>query len=125
MKTKKINNVDCPRHSFAYAPDENNIENWALPLWIPGDVKKSVNAIKTSLHRFNEAKMIPESERFAVWFTLYGALRAHGFDIERRTFAATNEVPTPTAEPKDALVESIVAEADRRASALLRSLGLE
>jgi hypothetical protein len=133
-KTRRISGVDCPRHAFAYAPDDI-AANWALPLWIPGDAKKSLNALKTSMHHFDSAK-IPDSERDAVWFTLYGALLAHGIKTDRRTFAPkTIAAAEPTPPPpvtvktkpikKDAMVEAVVAEADRRCNELLRSLGLE
>jgi hypothetical protein len=135
-KTKKISGVDCPRHAFAYAPDELDTSTWVLPVWIPGDVQKSLNAVKSSLHRFDETK-IADSERAAVFFTLYGALLAHGLKTDRRTFAASGDAPTPTlkaAEPvkptpkpvkKDPEIEKAVALADMRASQLLRSLGWE
>jgi hypothetical protein len=137
-KNKRVNNVDCPRHAFAYAPDELDTSTWMLPVYIPGDVQKTLNAVKTSLYRFDTAK-IPDGDRQQVFDILLGALRSHGIDTARRTFAPTNEAPTPAAEPappakvevkakpvkKDPKVEAIFAEADWRATALLRSLGYE
>jgi hypothetical protein len=107
-------------------------------VWVPGDAKKSVNAVKTSVHRFKEAK-VPDSEKQRIFDTVRGAALAHGIYVEQRTFAANSYAPTPAAEPaptpppvtvqkpvdKDPMIEAVVAEADRRASALLRSLGLE
>jgi len=148
-KTKKVSGVDCQRQSFAYAPNDDPA-NWLLPIFIPGDVLKSLNAVKTSLYRFDTAK-IPDSERERAWFTLYGAAKAHGLDVgldvDRRTFAAKSDAPTPAAEPeasaltgnahpsakavehnqaeKDPMIEAAIADADRRATALLRSLGYE
>jgi len=142
-KTKKVNGVDCSRHCFSYAPDDDTA-HWILPVWIPGDTQKSVNAVKSSFGRFDSAK-IPDGEREHVWFTLYGALLAHGIKADRRTFAQSPApkavasaapaepkpaVPTPAAPvevkaKKDPIVEEAIALGDRRATAILRSLGLE
>jgi hypothetical protein len=138
-KTKRVNGVDCPRHAFAYAPDELDTSTWLLPVWVPGDAQKSLNAVKSSIARFDQAKNIPDSERAAVWFTLYGSLLAHGFNTDRRTFASKNEAaekpPTPVPvkvkvveqKPvkKDPKIEALIADADRRATAFLRSIGYE
>jgi hypothetical protein len=136
-KTKRVNGVDCPRHAFAYAPDENDTSTWVLPIWIPGDVQKSLNAAKSSIARFDQAKGIPNSERAAVFFTLYGALLAHGFKTDRRTFAPIPAAEPPTPVPvlvkvveqkpveKDPKIEALIADADRRATAFLRSIGYE
>jgi hypothetical protein len=131
-KTKKVHGVDCQRHAFAYAPDEQNTATWMLPIFIPGDAQKSLNAVKSSLHRFNEAN-IPDNDKQTAFDTLRGALLAHGIVTARRTFAPKNEAPTPAAEPtlppvtvkKDPEIEQAVALADMRASQLLRSLGWE
>jgi len=103
-------------------------------LFVPGDAAKTINAIKTSLGRFSETKDIPASERETVWHTLRGAALALGIAVERRTFAPKNEA-TPPAEQaptvpvqvktKDPMIEAVIADADRRATELLRSLGLE
>src|SRR5882672_8506984 len=143
--TKKINGVDCPRHAFAYAPSPDP-KTWSLPLWIPGDAKKSLNAVKTSLYRFNSAK-IPDCEKQRVFDTIRGALLSRGIETARRTFAAKSsdapatevtghppcgqpvEPPPPLPEvktkpvKKDPMVEAVIAEADRRATALLKRLG--
>ena len=128
--TKRVNNVDCPRHAFAYSPDDNP-ENWSLPIWIPGDEKKTLNALKTSLYRFDSAK-IPDCEKPRVFDTIRGALLSHGIDTDRRTFAANSDAPTPRAEltptapvNADPEIAEAVALADFRATELLRSLGLE
>ena len=139
-KTKSINGVSCGAACFAYIEDEQNTATWLLPLWIPGDAKKTLNALKTSLHRFDSAK-IPDCEKQRVFDTVRGALLSHGIDVERRAFAAKSNAPTPAAEPpppprplpevktkpvkKDPMIEAVIADADRRATELLRSLGLE
>jgi|ERR1700719_677305 len=139
-KTRKCHGVDCPRHAFAFAPDELDTATWLLPVWIPGDAQKSLNAVKTSLHRFDTAK-VPDSERERVWFTLYGAALALGIPAERRAFAANIPVipePAPAAEPlakqprePERLTPSALeireqeALADIRADEFLAALGLE
>jgi hypothetical protein len=105
-----------------------------LPVWIPGDAQKSLNAVKSSLGQFDSAK-IPDCERERVWFTLYGALLAYGIKTDRRTFAANSDAPATEPPPlpevktkpleKEPEIEAVIAEADRRATALLRSLGYE
>ncbi len=67
-----------------------------LPLFVNGDAQKSLNALKTSLHRFYSAK-IPDCEKQRVFDTLRGAALALGIAVERRTFAPKNEA-TPPAE---------------------------
>src|SRR6266404_4094956 len=138
-KTKSINGVSCSASCFAHVGDEENTATWLLPLWIPSDEKKTLNALKTSLHRFDSAK-IPDCEKQRVFDTVRGALLSHGIAVERLTFAAKSDAPTPAAEPppppplpevktkpveKDPIVEAAIADADRRCTALLRSLGLE
>ena len=136
-KTKSINGVSCSASCFAHVGDEENTATWLLPLWIPGDEKKTLNALKTSLHRFDSAK-IPDCEKQRVFDTVRGALLSHGIAVERLTFAAKSDAPTPAAEPppplpemktkpveKDPEIEAVIADADRRATALLRSLGYE
>ncbi len=133
-KTKKVANVDLSARCFAYVADESDTSTWHCPLFVPGDAAKTINAIKTSLGRFSETKDIPASERETVWHTLRGAALALGIAVERRTFAPKNEA-TPPAEQaptvpvqvktKDPMIEAVIADADRRATELLRSLGLE
>jgi len=70
-----------------------------------------------------------------VWHTLRGAALALGIRVEER---AKSEAPAKAAEPppplpevktkpleKDPEIEAVIAEADRRATELLRSLGYE
>jgi hypothetical protein len=138
-KTKKINGVDLNASAFAWVGDEQNTATWLLPVWIPGDAKKTLNALKTSLYHFDTAK-IPYSERAAVWFTLYGALLAHGIVTDRRTFEAKSDAPTPptestppvpvrvneqSADVTDPKIKEAEALADRFADELLCSLGWE
>ena len=140
-KTKSINGVSCGAACFAYIGDEQNTATWLLPLWIPGDEKKTLNALKTSLHRFDSAK-IPDCDKQRVFDTIRGALLSHGIDTDRRTFAAKNEAtqpaepstPTAPVKPPKTLakeilsqkeVKEITALADIKADLFLRQLGLE
>jgi hypothetical protein len=138
-KTKRVASVDLPAHSFAYVGDEQKPETWHLPLFVRGDAAKSLNLTKNALHRFDQTKGIPASERAAVWFTLYGAAKAQGLNIERKEFADVNEAPMAAAEPEpirvtanrqrsyvdDPQIAEAIALADRRCDYLLRQLGLE
>jgi len=128
-QTKKISGVDCQRRSFAYAPTDDPA-SWMLPVWIPGDAAKTVNLVKNALYRFDAAKL-PYGDRQRVFDTLRGAAMAHGLEIQQRAFQQTAEAASPAKVvvqrriEKDSSIEDVVAEADRRASAMLRSLGLD
>jgi len=138
IKTKRVAGVDLNSKCFAYVGDEQKIDTWHLPLFVRGDAAKSLNLIKNALHRFDQTKGIPASERAAVWFTLYGAAKAQGLNIERKEFADLNEAPM-AAEPEpirvtatrqrsyvdDPQIAEAIALADRRCDYLLRQLGLE
>jgi len=136
-KTKKVANVDLNSKCFAYVGDEQDTSTWHCCVHVLGDSAKTINAIKTSLGQFSETKGIPVHERELVWHTLRGAALALGIRVEER---AKSEAPAKAAEPppppaakvveqnqveKDPIVEAAIADADRRATALLRSLGYE
>jgi len=136
-KTRRVNGVDLSSKSFAYVGDESDTSTWCLPVWIPGDEQRSLSAVKGSMGQFDSAK-IPDCEKQRAFDTVRGALLAHGIKTDRRTFAPTNEAPTPAAEPappvtvKQQTVEvtdpdvlAAIARADYRATEILRSLGLE
>ena len=125
--------MDCNSSCFAYVGDEQDSATWMLPVYIPGDAKKSLNAVKSSLHHVDTAK-IPDADRQRVFDTIRGASLALGINVARRTFATSGDaptaaVPTPPVRTKplkkDLYVEAVVAEQDRFCNELLRSLGLE
>jgi hypothetical protein len=135
-KTRKIAGVDCGPQCFAYVRDPEDPKTWFGCLRVLGDTGKTINAIKTSLARMSETKGIPDSEKQRVFDTLRGAGLAHGIYVEQRTFAARDKAPTQeppapavpgTARPytEDPDIAEAVAMADRRADAMLRSLGWE
>jgi hypothetical protein len=134
-KTKKVDKVDLNPSCFAFVGDIEDTSTWKLPIRILGDERKTFNHIKSALARFDETKGIPEAERPFVWFTLFGAAKALGIDVERRQFtrlvAETPKAETLAVElddkPKavDRELAAAIADADRRADEFLKRLGLE
>jgi|SRR5712664_1217499 len=125
MKSKRVNGIDLSSSAFAWVGDEQNTDTWLLPLWA-GDAKKSQNLIKNHLARFAEMKAIPVSERARLWERLVGAAKAHGIVAAVEAPPPPPEVKTKPVKPKkDPMVEAVIAEADRRATALLKRLGYE
>ena len=135
-KTKRVNGADCPRSAFAYAPSPDP-DTWRLPVCILGSPEKTMNAVKSSLHRFDAAQ-IPAQHRAATWNFLCGAAAVLGVRVEKRAFDSSTETPPAAAErppvPErvevkrvvvDPEVDEVVAMADRRASEMLRAMGLE
>ena len=134
-KTKRVSGVDLDPTCFAYVGNSEDPATWLFPLLVRGDEAKTVNLIKSSLHRFNQTKGLPDHERVAVWYTLYGAARTNGIPVERKEFPRITSQP-PAVEIKaieideahgmtDAELAAIVADSDRRADEFLKRLGLE
>jgi hypothetical protein len=139
MLTKKIHNVDLHSRCFAYVGDESDPASWQLCIRVLGSTEKTVNAIKCSLNRFDAVK-IPDAARERAWYTLRGAALTHGVEFHERSFSRpateTTEPPAtqpvkplhqPPAEPtfKDAELDALIAESDRKAEQWLRILNLE
>jgi hypothetical protein len=106
-----------------------------LPILILGNELQTVNAIKSALHRFEQTKGIPDGERSFVWAVLYGAARTRNIPVDHREFPR-NAAEPPVAEVKaieineehgitDRELAVLLAEADQRADAFLKQLGLE
>jgi hypothetical protein len=134
-KTKRVSGVDLGPDCFAYVGNIEDRLTWLCPLLVRGDEAKTVNLIKSSLFRFNQTKGLPDHERVNVWYTLFGAARSHGIHVERREFPRTTPEP-PAAEVKaieidekqgitDRELAVLLAQADQRADAFLKQLGLE
>ena len=135
-KTKRVDGIDLSPSCFAYVGSLEDPSTWKFCVHIPGDNEKTINQIKNGLSRFDVTKGLPDSERAVTWYTLFGAARSHGVQVERREFARPN-VEVPVAEIKaqelneadavlsDNEVAVLIAEADRRSDAVLRMLGLE
>ena len=104
-----------------------------LPVLILGDEQKTVNILKVHQHRFDAMTAdIPCEFRQELWEMLRGCCITRGIACERRTFVAPAEVPKRVIEPRpmQAAVHlepsrEMVALADARAKAFLKSLGLE
>ena len=135
-KTKRVGGVDLPPSCFAYVGSIEDTSTWKFCVHIPGDSEKTINQIKNGLSRFDFTKGLPDSERAVTWYALFGAARSHGIPIEPREFPKP-AVEVPKAEVKaielnesetvltHEEVAAIIADADRRADAVLRMLGLE
>jgi len=139
-KTKRINGVDCSASCFAYVGDVEDTATWKFCIHVPdNDFRKTINALKTSMHHIVADEGLPDSEKQRVFDTVRGALLSHGIAVDRLTFAAKGEAPPapvvqqPTATPvkrqtadmTDPTIAEAIARADHRATELLRSLGLE
>jgi hypothetical protein len=131
-KTKRVNGTDLNAKCFLWAPDPENTDCWLLPVFDPTSAAKTQNHLRNHIARFTEMKSIPPAERSKLWERLVGACIGNGVTI----VGNADVVPAAAAAPppvtvktkpikKDAMVEAIVAEADRRCNELLRSLGLE
>lgn len=131
MKTKRVHGVDCNSRCFAYVGDLDDTATWHACVHVLGDTAKTVNAVKTSLGRFQETKGIPDGQRQEVWATLRGAALALGIQVRaaENAPARVTPAPKPVVEEKplkrDKRAEAIFADADRKASAFLKSLGYE
>jgi hypothetical protein len=143
-KTKRVNGVDCNSRCFAYVGNPDDTSSWHLCVHVLGDTEKTINAVKNALGRFDQTKGIPEDQRETVRLLCIGAAIAHGVRVDRSILTKTVETPartaetTPTVQPapkpaqvivkrkkEDRALEAAIALADRRATELLRSLGLE
>jgi hypothetical protein len=82
-KTKKVAGVDLSASSFAFVGDLEKTETWALPIHVPGDRQKTVNLIKSAAFRVATAKIVPESQRQAVWLRIAGAAQAYGITVQQ------------------------------------------
>jgi hypothetical protein len=96
LPSRKINGVDCGPHCFAYVGDIADPKTWKLCIHVPGDAAKTVNAIKSSLGRFDDAVTgIPVAQRRQVFYKLVGALQAHGMTMKQnKVFEVTTEEQT-------------------------------
>jgi hypothetical protein len=134
-RMRRVNGVDCPRSAFAWTPSDD-ADTWRLPVLVLGSPEKTVNAVKSSLHRFDAAQ-IPAPDRVAVWNFLCGAAAVLGIPFKQRTFDSAGPSPAAVERPPvpdrvevkrvvvDPEVDEVVALADRRATEMLRALGLE
>jgi hypothetical protein len=129
-KTKKVDGVDLWPPSFAYVGDPEDTNSWKFPIHFPSDEAKTRNHIKNGLHRFDDMKNIPQNERATVWLTLIGAAKAHGVKVEQKPKRLEAEIKAVELNKAntvltDAELALVIADADRRTDAMLRSLGLE
>jgi hypothetical protein len=124
-KTKKVHGVDLSERCFAYVGDPSDTSTWHCCIHVLGDTAKTINAIKNSLGRFSETKGIPNRQREPVWHTLRGAALAVGIPVHERADVA-KPVPEPKpVKPVDPRADEIFADADRKATAFLKSLGYD
>ena len=129
-RTRKVDGVDLGPSCFAYVGDPNKTDTWKLPILFPGDEAKTRNHIANGLRRFDEMNGIPQNERMTVRLILLGAAKAHGLHVEHRPKRIEAEVKAAELSNADAVLTDaefaeVLADADRRSDAMLRSLGLE
>jgi hypothetical protein len=125
VKTKKIGGVDCAERCFAWVGDENDTSTWKLPIHIPGNAAQTVNMVKDALGRFAQTQGIPDDEKSAVWHTIRGAGLALGLKVPDHAKKPKAPPMRPVEVKRDADTERLLAMADAKATAFLKSLGLE
>jgi hypothetical protein len=127
LKTKRVGGTDLSSKYFLFAPDPANTDGWLLPVHDPTSNAKTINLVKTHLARFAEMKAIPPTERAKLWERLVGAAIANGIPVGREDVVPAEPVrPTPKpVERVDPMEEAVFADADRKATAFLKSLGYE
>jgi hypothetical protein len=133
LKTKKVAGVDLSERCFAYIGNPYDTSTWKLPLFFPGDPKKTVNHICDALGRFEQTKSIPDERREIVRHTIVGAAKAHGIKVENSfSRPATKTQPTEAETAMQRELKKLKAELggmeaieDFRADAFLKALGLE
>jgi hypothetical protein len=91
QKTRKFAGVDLSASHFAFVGDAVDPDTWRIPLHVPGDVQKTINAVKSSLFRFDSIQGIPASQRRATWHRIVGAAIALGIKSEREKVVAVTD----------------------------------
>jgi uncharacterized protein len=79
--TKKVAGVELPASSFAYVGDPDKPDTWKLPVYFPGDEKKTVDHIKDALARFDQTEGIPDSDKAHVYAKIVGSAKSHGIKV--------------------------------------------
>jgi len=120
-KTKKVAGVDLSSSSFAYVGDLNDTATWRHPLYVPGDTPKTVNLIKTALHRFADTKGVPEAERQSTWLMIVGAAKCQGIQVQKQAPAMAKTAQLRDAEDRE--MKSVLAEGELAAERFLKQLG--
>ena len=134
-KTKRVAGQDLSQERFAFVADPKNTKTWLFPICVPGNEELTRHLVKNALARFDVTKGLPEHMRIEIWFTLFGAAKVLRIPVERREFPRFTAKPS-AAEMKaieldetqgvsDAELARAIAEADYKASALLKQLGLD
>ena len=80
-KTKTVDGVALSASSFAYIGDPDKPDTWKLPIYFPGDEKKTTDHVKDALARFNQTEGIPASEQAHIYAKIVGAAKAHGIQV--------------------------------------------
>jgi len=91
VKTKKVAGVDLSAKCFLLVPDPESPKTWRLPVYVPGDTAKTINAVKNCLSRFNEMRDIPAGQRSALWNRLIGAATVLGIPVAKDPIIAVTE----------------------------------
>jgi hypothetical protein len=127
-KTRKVGGTDLSMKCFLHIGDPENTSSWLLPVHDPTSAAKTQNLLKGHLAQFAQMKSIPAAERGRLWERLIGACIAHGIPVRADDVPAEPVKPTEPpklVEPIDPKALAIFADADRKATAFLKSLGYE
>jgi hypothetical protein len=112
-KTKRVAGIDLSAKCFLVAPDPEDTRTWRLPIFVPGDAKRTANFVKNACARFHQTQRIPAGQRSALWNRLIGCCLVLGLPVQKN--------PVVTATPEE--IDMILAE--RQASELVGKLSLD
>ncbi len=113
VKTRKVAGIDLSAKCFLLVPDLEDTSTWRLPVHIPGDMAKTVNAVKNCLARFHEMQGLPVGQRSALFNRLIGAATVLGIPVAKDPIIAVTEEE----------IDLILAE--RQANELVSKISLE
>ncbi len=130
-RTKRVAGIDLSPRCFAFVGDPDETSTWKLPIHFPGDAAKTINFVRDALGRFEQTQGIPNEQREKVWHTVRGAALCLGLKVNEP--AAPRIEGQPSVEKlvaekplkRDKRVDAIFADADRRATAFLKSIGFD
>lgn len=86
IKTKEVDGEHLTADCFIYVGNADEPEQWALP-WKFSTEEKTKSHLRDALARFDEDKVIPQSERPAAHEKLVKLCKEHGIDVSEPTNA--------------------------------------
>jgi len=137
-KTRRVAGQHVSSDVFAFVGSPDDVASWRFCICIPGDLKKTENLISSALEQIKAGHfpaVIPETQREAVKFLIFGAALAHNMRVDREllTIKSNEPDPAPAGEPAEQVkvtapapeVDEAILLADRAAEKFLRAMGLD